>query len=156
MNPLICVDASLVIKLFLEEENSDKADLRWSTWLASGVELIAPCHLAFETISVIRRRVYHQKLDAVSGRLAFEAFQQQPIRLVHPNSLYERAWQMAQRFNRPTVYDAFYLAVGDLYQCEFWTADRRLHKAVELDLPWVKLIDYYEPDQATRPNQELL
>lgn len=43
-----CVDASLVLKLVLEEEDSEKAHALWASWVADGVEIIAPCQLGFE------------------------------------------------------------------------------------------------------------
>lgn len=156
MTEYVCVDASFVIKLLVNEENSDKARALWTRWIELDVELLAPCHLAFECLSVIRHLVHRNVISDEAGQIAFESFLAQPIRLLHPNSIHERAWKLAFHYRRPTVYDTYYLAVSQLYNCEFWTADRRLHKAVELDLLWVKLIDYYEPDQATRPNQELL
>jgi predicted nucleic acid-binding protein len=154
VNLRICVDASLAAKLVLDEEQSDKARMLWQTWLVQGVELVAPCHLAFELFSVIRQQVFRNKLDAGIGRRAFDVLLAQGILLLHPQALHESAWRIASRFNRPTLYDAYYLAVGELYRCEVWTADRRLYRAVQLDLPWVKLLDYYQPDPPARPSQD--
>lgn len=47
----ICVDASVALKLVLDEEDSDKAHALWASWVAEGLEIIAPCHLAFEVTS---------------------------------------------------------------------------------------------------------
>ncbi|MFN8445223.1 MAG: type II toxin-antitoxin system VapC family toxin, partial [Caldilineaceae bacterium] len=88
-------------------------------------------------------------LLAIEAQIAFETFQAFGIHLHHPSEILERAWYFAQRFNRPTVYDSYYLAVGDLFHCEVWTADRRLHLAVNGSLPWVKLLRDYRPAAAT-------
>ena len=141
----VCVDASLVLKLVLEEEDSDKAHALWASWLADEVEIIAPCHLAFETTSVIRNHVYRGEISAKAGQLAFEALQAQAIRMLHPAPLQERAWALAQQFDRPTAYDAFYLALGELAGCEVWTADRRLYNAVRDSLGWVRWLGDYTP-----------
>jgi predicted nucleic acid-binding protein len=103
-------------------------------------EIVAPCHLAFEAASVIRNRIHRAEVTAEVGQLAFEALLAQNIELIHPMGLVERAWEMAEQFNRPTVYDAYYLALGEELGCELWTADRRLHRAVHDVLPWVKLL----------------
>jgi predicted nucleic acid-binding protein len=149
MTELVCIDASFAVKLVVNEENSDKARELWTQWAATGIEAVAPCHLAFESISVLRQLIYRSTISDEAGQLAFEAFLAQPIRLLHPDSMDERAWKLAIRFRRPTVYDAYYLAVGELYGCEVWTADRRLYRAVQLDLPWVKLLDFYRPASAS-------
>ncbi len=43
------------------------------------------------------------------------------------------------RLNRAAAYDSFYLALAESLGCELWTADQRLHNAV--DLPWVRLAE---------------
>jgi predicted nucleic acid-binding protein len=150
----ICVDASLVVKLVLEEAQSDTARALWRDWLLNGRELIAPCHLAFEVFSVIRQQVHREKLTPALGRRAVDAILAQEIHLVHPQTLHERAWQLAEQFGRPTLSEAYYLAVGEHYGCDVWTADRRLYRAVQLDLPWVKLLDFYQPPTIDAPEPE--
>lgn len=137
---MICVDASFVVKLLIEEEDSDKCKQLLEGWINQDAKLVAPYHLAYETISVIRQRVHRGDLRVSAGQSLIAAFQSFNVQLVHPEVILERAWDFANRFNRPTVYDAYYLAIGDLYNCEVWTADRRLHLAVNADLPWVKLL----------------
>lgn len=39
--------------------------------------------------------------------------------------------------NRPTAYDAHYLALAEYAGCAFWTADQRLFDAVRRQLDWV-------------------
>jgi predicted nucleic acid-binding protein len=48
---------------------------------------------------------------------------------------------LADRFALPAAYDAHYLALADWLGGEFWTADRRLAKAVGEALPWVRLVE---------------
>lgn len=141
----ICVDASLALKLVLEEEDSDKAHALWASWIADELEVIAPYHLAFEVTSVIRNHVYRREISAEAGRGAFDAIQAQGIRLIHPDTLLERAWELAGQFNRPTAYDACYLALAEIAGCEVWTADRRLYNAVRDTLEWVRWLGDYEP-----------
>lgn len=47
----ICVDASVALKLVLDEEDSDKAHALWTLWVIEEIDVIAPCHLAFEVTS---------------------------------------------------------------------------------------------------------
>jgi predicted nucleic acid-binding protein len=102
------------------------------------VEVIAPCHLIFEATSVIRNHVYRREISAEAGQIAFDAFLAQGIKLLHPGFLEKRAWELAGQYNRPTAYDACYLALAESAGCELWTADDRLYKAVHDTLLWVK------------------
>lgn len=150
---MICVDASLILKLLLDEEDSDKAQFLWQLWAEQSIEMIAPYHLAFEVISVLRHRQWRGDLTSEEAQLAFETFRSFDIRLIHPDEMLERAWALAQRFNRPTVYDSYYLAIGELLDCEVWTADRRLHLAVNGTLGWVKLLRDYQLPTKRHPAQ---
>ncbi len=51
----------------------------------------------------------------------------------------------AIHFNRPTAVEAHYLALAELFGCEWWTADERLFKTVRHELPWVPWIGNYDP-----------
>ncbi len=134
----ICVDASLALKLVLDEADSDKAQALWAGWITEERDIVAPCHLMFEATSVIRNHVFRKQLSAQAGRRAFDALLIQDIALIHPVGLETRAWELAEAFNRPTVYDAFYLALAEMLDGELWTADHRLYHAVQGALPWVK------------------
>ena len=54
---------------------------------------------------------------------------------------------LAARFNRPAAYDAHYLALAEMMNCEFWTADRRLFNVVKDELPWVRWLGKHEGGQ---------
>ncbi len=140
MSRLICVDASFVLKLVLDEPESEQVVALWAAWAAEGAALIAPCHLAFEVTSVIRNHVYRRNISAEAGQMAFEAFLAQEVELRHPGNLEVRAWELARQYNRPTAYDASYLALAEDAGCELWTADCRLDKAVAGALPWLKTV----------------
>jgi predicted nucleic acid-binding protein len=136
----ICVDASFVLKILLDEPDSPRAVEHWSKWIADECEIVAPFHLLFEVVSVLRNNVYRKVITSEAGDKALAAFLAQDVVLLHPDRLIEQGWLLAARFNRPTVYDATYLALGELLGCEVWTADRRLYNAVGGALPWLKLL----------------
>jgi predicted nucleic acid-binding protein len=56
---------------------------------------------------------------------------------VSDDALLRRGLALATQFNRPTAYDAQYLAVAERLGCDFWTADERLYNAVNTQLAWV-------------------
>ena len=139
----VCVDASIGIKMVLDEADSTQAQALWQFWIDQTADIIAPYHWVFETTSVINNNIHRGVISRAAGEFAFQSLRTQPIRLLHPPQLAERAWALAQQFKRPTAYDAFYLALAEWAGCELWTADRRLYSVVTHDLPWVKWLGDY-------------
>ena len=76
-----------------------------------------------------------------AGLAALEAFQAQEIDLLPPATLVQRAWELAELFDRPTAYDSFYLAAAEHTGSEMWTADRRLFAAVHDAWSWVNILN---------------
>ena len=74
------------------------------------------------------------------GDEAFAQFQRLNIRYVSRPGIISRAWALAKEYDRPEAYDTAYLAVAQIEECEFWTADRKLYRAVGDQLKWVRLV----------------
>lgn len=111
-----------------------------NTWKQTETELIAPALPAFEVTSSLRCLVYLKELTATEGEEAFSHFRRIQIRLSHRQSIFPLAWDLAKQLSRPRAYDTAYLALAQLKQCDFWTADERLYNAVKDELRWVKWI----------------
>lgn len=143
MNSQVCIDANLALKMVLNEEDSDKAELFWDGLLERQRQVIAPFLLRFEVTSVIRNRVYRNLLTPEEGEDAFTSVHALHITFLNPANLHRTAWELARRFNRPNAYDSHYLALAQMQDCELWTADQRLYNAVRQELPWVKWLGDY-------------
>ncbi|TDA70397.1 MAG: PIN domain-containing protein [Clostridia bacterium] len=137
----VCVDASLLLKLVLNEPDSELADLLFSGWYEKGIRLIAPSFCPVEVDSVIRQKAVRPKgqggLTEEQAELVFEAAQSIPLQIVAADSQRRRAWELAKKLGLPTVYDAHYLALAELRNCEFWTADTRFYNTAREKLPYV-------------------
>jgi predicted nucleic acid-binding protein len=127
---VIVVDASVALKLVLNETDSQTVRTLWQQWVIDGEKRLAPPLFRAETLSVIRRSVQRGLLSDVDGTAAVEKLLELPIEIREPHTLYRRAWQLAERFQRPTIYDCCYLALAEIEGCEMWTADRRLANVV--------------------------
>ena len=145
MNSLVCVDASILIKLVVEEERSDCASALWDSWVDDEVEIVAPTLFLYEVTATLRKKVYRQLLTLAEGREVFAAALAVEVTPMAPSGLHERAWELATHFNRPTAYDSHYLALAEMLGCEFWTADQRLFNAVQDELSWVRWLGEYQP-----------
>lgn len=54
-----------------------------------------------------------------------------------------RAREIARQFHQERIYDSLYAALAELYNCEFWTADRSFFEAVAPGLVYVKYLPDY-------------
>jgi predicted nucleic acid-binding protein len=134
---MVCLDASLALKLLVVEDDSARARSLWRSWVTKGIEVVAPGLFVFECASALRRMIVRHDLDEERGRSALELLLTMPVSLRAPEGLVERAWDLARDLDRPTAYDCFYIGVAELLDIECWTADRRLFNAVHEKKPWL-------------------
>ena len=114
---------------------------RWEQWDSEGRQLAAPTLLPYEVANALYR---YQKLGYIGTtavELAFRAALSLPLELHGEPDLHWRALELASRFSLPAAYDAHYLALAELLEGEFWTADEELARAVHSSLPWVHLVE---------------
>ena len=142
----VCVDASLAIKVVVPEAGSDKADALFDQWASEETQLIAPVFFEVETDSILRQKtLLRGELTADQAQRAFASLRSLPINTRHSALQRERAWEISRELQFPTVYDATYLALAELSQCEFWTADEKLFKQVKDKLTFVQWLGNYSP-----------
>jgi predicted nucleic acid-binding protein len=97
--------------------------------------------LYYEVSNALYRYHRAEMMSLATVRLALKAALALPVQLYGDPALHQRALELADRFALPAAYDAHYLALGDWLGGEFWTADRRLAKAVGEALPWVHVVE---------------
>jgi predicted nucleic acid-binding protein len=139
----VCVDASLAVKLLVQEPYSNRAASLWQSWIEKDVERIAPAFFPFEVASAIRHKCVRKQLSEEEAEEAFNIFSTLGFTVLMPETLLKQAWDMARELELPTLYDTAYLALAKLCNCEFWTADEVLVNSLQGRLPWVKWIGEY-------------
>lgn len=143
----ICVDAGISLKrIFLDEPEGELARNLWADWHSQRITVIAPTLWAYEVTSVIRNKVHRGRLAAELEQDALSAVHQLPLKLMAPDGLHHRASEIARHFRQPAAYDAHYLALAQMHDCAFWTADERLFNAVHQEFDWVHWLGEYRPD----------
>lgn len=132
MTSLVCVDASMVIKLVVAEPGSDQADRLWESWIQAETTVLAPSLLNYEMTAILRKKTSRGELSPdVADRALAAAFSLDIETVAFSHALHHRALELARQFDRPTAYDAHYLALAEAEDCEFWTVDRRLYNSVQ-------------------------
>jgi predicted nucleic acid-binding protein len=124
VSTVIC-DASVVVKLLVPEENSDRANL-----LAQTCKLVAPEIIFAEVGNVLWTRVRSGEFDLEAGQILFERLNSFDLesRPVHP--LVARALAIAVELNHP-IYDCLYLALAERLAAPFVTDDARFVAAIQ-------------------------
>jgi predicted nucleic acid-binding protein len=145
---MICVDASVAAKWIFPEEYSAESLALVRDAARRGERLIAPQLLPIEVNNIVRRRMRGDGLTLTQARELLAAFLAVPVTLTPTTPgdrkrLHDHALTLADRFELPAVYDAYYLAVANLRQCPLWTDDRQLLRAVRPGGPNVRWIADY-------------
>jgi predicted nucleic acid-binding protein len=139
-NSWLCVDANLVLRLVADPTDESIRSL-WEQWDSESRQLAAPTLLPYEVANALYRYQRLGYLSTSAVQLAFKAALALPLELHGEPDLHCRALELANRFALPAVYDAHYLALAELLEGEFWTADGGLARAVGASLPWVHLVE---------------
>jgi len=138
MNTAYVVDASTVMKLFVEEEQSLKAFALFNQSTTEDIQLYVPDLLYIECANVFwkyTRRFGYRDEDAKRNLRLLAML---PLKWVSAYELFGEAYTLAIE-NNITAYDACYLLLAKRLGCSLITADQQL---VGKDAAIVWLGDY--------------
>lgn len=144
------IDANIAIKWVLKEPDSNLAEALLLESNRKGTIMYAPALLTYEVTNILFQNVRQGKITLEEAKEAIKDILGTGLKLefTQDTALNIRALELAQHFNLPATYDAYYLALAEREQCELWTADKRLWNSIKGKLPWVRwLADY----QSTPP-----
>ncbi len=112
----------------------------WQQWDETGKRFISPELLFYEVTNAIFLPYRLGQLSAETVHSILTAALALPIELYSDKALHRRAVEIAVQHRLKATYDAHYLALAEQHQADFWTADRKLARAVETTLPWVRCV----------------
>ncbi|ABL77460.1 type II toxin-antitoxin system VapC family toxin [Thermofilum pendens] len=117
------VDASVVVKWFVEEEGSDKALKVRDMYVEGEVELVAPELLVYEVLNALyyKRLFSEEEMAQVLEALEAYSFKLYPLK----GEYARKALEISYRCD-VTVYDASYVALAVLRDTYVYTADEKL------------------------------
>ena len=130
-DPVVCVDANIVVSLVTSEVQSRKALALWTEWMERDYKVVAPALLGYEVASALRRKVARGSLSREDAKRSLETALSLDLELVDPGQHLLQALDLAAELQRPSLHDAAYLALAKILQCEFWTADESLYSAIK-------------------------
>ena len=134
---MIVLDASVVIKFFLDEGPSSLKAMEYLRFHLTGRETVAaPDLMPYEVCNtlVFKSHLSDEKVsEGVTSLFSFE-LSLVPLELTD----YLKAAHLARRFHT-TVYDAAYVHLAEKLHCDLITADEQLWQKTQA-LPFVRLL----------------
>ncbi|MEI8172518.1 MAG: type II toxin-antitoxin system VapC family toxin [Deltaproteobacteria bacterium] len=126
----LVIDASVLIKFYVPEILSDRAQEVMS-WVADGkLMLLAPDLLYPETGNILWKKQRLHELTPDEVEEIVDAITSLPIKIEYSRQIMPLSVSIALH-SGITVYDAMYVAVAGIYETKMITADRRLVGALE-------------------------
>jgi predicted nucleic acid-binding protein len=121
--PRVVVDASVVVKWFVEEEGSEEALGIRDGYIEEEFEIAAPELLLFEVMNSLRYKGLFtvSEMKGITEALEAFSFDLYPLK----GDCARRAVEIADE-NDITIYDASYIALAEIERAEFYTADDKL------------------------------
>ncbi len=132
----IVADASVVVKFFVNEENSENARRLMDALISKEVLFLEPPLLEYEVLNAMlnsKNRYEMSQINDVVKALANYNFTVSDIN----EALFVEAIKMSIEY-RISIYDAVYVALASITNSRLYTADKGLIDAVKL--PFVKHI----------------
>jgi predicted nucleic acid-binding protein len=133
---LIVLDTGVLVKAFVEEEGSAKADALLQAAVDGIYRLEAPDFMAIEFGNVLWKYVQRKLLEEEKARQILEQFPFERIEWLPARLLLSDAFRFSIQYAIP-VSDGAFLAAAEKLAAQFVTADEGLHRKVRGSLPWV-------------------
>ena len=125
MNTAYIVDASTVMKLFVEEPQSAEAFALFDQTNAGDIQLYAPDLLYIECANVFWKYTTRFGYRDEDAKRSLQLLASLPVKWVSVYELFGKAYSLAIEKNI-TAYDACYLLLARELDCSLVTADRQL------------------------------
>jgi predicted nucleic acid-binding protein len=142
---LLVIDASAAVKAVLP--NPLQAQCLALVQTFAELQPAAPALWAHETTSAIAKAFHFGEITEKEARQCLEKLDALGVQLFVAEVEQNYAtFDWTLRLKRASAYDSSYLVLAQALECDFWTADKRLFKALqEANLGWVHWVEELIP-----------
>lgn len=126
MARVLCIDTSVWIPYLVPEVYQPQARILVTEALNLNLRFVAPAFAWVEVGSVLRKKTRMGAIATEEAQGFFQDFCLLPIDYIEEEAIRVRAWEIAEQYGLPTLYDAAFLACAESVSGEFWTADTTL------------------------------
>ena len=148
MNHILVLDASVAVKVVIEEEFTAQARALIEDSRRSRRLLFGPPHLASEVTNAIHQQFSRRSITEEEADQALHQYLELPIHIFATPELYTRASLFSRTNGLRSTYDSLYVILAQMLNANLWTDDRQLLRDVEPVAPWVRWIRDYQETQA--------
>ncbi len=129
-------DASVIIKWFISEEESDKALIYLQDYRDKKFSIIVPTLLYYElgNILLAKKATEDQVSKIMVSLLALSL-----VNIDIGHDAFRKVFENAQEL-KITYYDASYITLMQKYDCELVTADKKLYERIKNKFARIKLL----------------
>jgi predicted nucleic acid-binding protein len=132
----LVIDASILVKLFFEEEHSESC----VRYVSHATELLAPDLLWVEAANVVWKRLRRNEITSADAAALVDEMLRVPIVTASHAGLTSPALALAAQTGR-TVYDCLYLALAMRENIPMLTGDERLANSLAAG-PYAKYVRF--------------
>lgn len=130
---MIVIDASVAVKWFIPEPDSDAARMLYRE------NLIAPAIWLPEVANVLWHHVQTGKLEEAKAKQLLSRYRVAPVTSIAADGHIDHAFSLASQVSH-AVYDCLYLALAIAESTYLMTADVRFARAVRQHGKWAKFV----------------
>ncbi len=136
----VVIDASLVLKALLP--NTEMAQCQAVLARLQDRQLAVPALWLYEVTSTLTKAVYFKQLTQEESKSVLHQALELDVQIIAPDEFQSvLALDWTVKLKRAAAYDSFYLAVAEILEAPFWTADQRLFNTFQKDKPaWLHWI----------------
>lgn len=127
----IVLDASVIVKWFIDENNSDKAEIIKEQFINEKINIIIPSLLYYEVLNVLKYSKLF-KLDELN--LVGESIENYGFNaVVIKDEIREKMVEIAINHDI-SIYDASYIALAEKFNTQLITADEKISRKLPKNL----------------------
>ena len=114
---MVVVDASLAVKIAIDETYTEKARELARFWETERIPLAAPDFMPSEYASALRKKIQEGILNFDDASQLITALYASGIEFRSSRLLHDRAIDLAMELNQRLAYDTHYLALAESLDC---------------------------------------
>ena len=131
------VDANVVVDLVAPDVRvGSAAELLMRRLGSEGSDVLAPALIWLESANALLTGIRRGRWDGEAADGAFAQLGRIPLAIADTPADWDRAFELARRYDNWPVCDMIYVALAERLGTEFYTADDRLRSRLA-HLPWV-------------------
>jgi predicted nucleic acid-binding protein len=147
MKNAVVIDTNIAIKwVITKESGAETAKALLADCIMKKTTMLAPALLLYESSNVLYQKARKQEITFEEAKKAMRSIQRTELVLMflQESFLATRVMELAKAYSLPATYDLYFLALAESENCELWTADSKMCRAMQGKISWVRDLSEYK------------